>query len=145
MKEQTLRALTDFTLQFDEQTQEVWMRLFELYAKPERTEQDAEEFEILLSKIRLANAERSGDPGAKAILLAEEVAGQKAFKRAEEAGLSRFGVMVATVTAEAKARGDTPSEAREYVLDIFPEHSRNTLEAIDEIKRVGLWPWKGVN
>ncbi len=140
-----LQPLVDFMLEYDGETLELWMRFFTLGVKPERTEQETEEFEMLFSKIRLADAERSGDPGAKAILLAVEVAGQKALKRAEETGLSGVGVMVATVTAEAKARGDTPSEAREYVLDIFPEHSRSILEAIDEVKRAGLWPWKGVN
>ena len=96
--EQTLRAVTDFVLQFDKETQELLMRLFELYAKPALTEEEAEEWDTLLPKLR--RAEAGDDPIKKAILLAEEVAGQKAFKRAEEAGLSRFGVMVATVTAE---------------------------------------------
>jgi len=145
LKRSDVQPLIDFILEFDEETQELWMRLFELNAKQALTEQEAEEVEILLSKLRLADAERSGDPMAKVILLAEQVAGQEAYKRAKEAGLSRLGLMVATVTAEAKVRGDTPSEAQEYVLAIYPEYSRETLEAIDEVKRVGLWPWKGVN
>ena len=141
--EQTLRAMTDFVLQFDKETQELLMRVFELYAKPALTEEEAEELNTLLFKLR--RAEAGDDPIKKAILLAEEVAGQAAFKRAEEAGLSVYGVMVATVTAESKAGGDTPSEAQEYVLTIFPQHSRDVLEAIDEVKRAGLWPWKGLN
>jgi len=141
--EQTLRAMTDFVLQFDEETQELLMRVFELYTKPARTEEETEELNTLLPKLR--RVEAGDDPIKKAILLAEEVAGQAAFKRAEEAGLSVYGVMVATVTAESKAGGDTPSEAREYVLTIFPQHYRNVLEAIDEVKRAGLWPWKGLN
>ncbi len=141
--EQTLRAMTDFVLQFDEETQELLMRVFELYTKPARTEEETEELNTLLPKLR--RVEAGDDPIKKAILLAEEVAGQAAFKRAEEAGLSVYGVMVATVTAESKAGGDTPSEAREYVLTIFPRDSRDVLEAIDEVKRAGLWPWKGLN
>ena len=141
--EQTLRAMTDFVLQFDEETQELLMRLFELYAKQVLTEEEAEEWDTLLPKLR--RAKFGDDPIKKAILLLVEVAGQEAYKRAKEAGLSRLGLMVATVTAEAKVRGDTPSEAQEYVLAIYPEYSRETLEAIDEVKRVGLWPWKGVN
>jgi len=141
--EQTLRAMTDFVLQFDKETQELLMRVFELYAKPALTEEEAEEWDTLLPKLR--RAEAGDDPIKKAILLAEKVAEQAAFKRAEEAGLSGYGVMVATVTAESKAGGDTPFEAREYVLTIFPQHYRDVLEAIDEVKRAGLWPWKGLN
>ncbi len=141
--EQTLRAMTDFVLQFDKETQELLMHVFELYAKPALTEEEAEEWDTLLPKLR--RAEAGDDPIKKAILLAEEVAEQAAFKWAEEAGLSVYGVMVATVTAESKAGGDTPSEAQEYVLTIFPQHYRDVLEAIDEVKRAGLWPWKGLN
>ena len=135
--------MTDFVQQFDEETQELLMRVFELHTKPARTEEETEELNMLLPKLR--RVEAGDDPIKKAILLAEEVAGQAAFKRAEEAGLSVYGVMVATVTAESKAGGDTPSEAREYVLTIFPQHYRDVLEAIDEVKRAGLWPWKGLN
>ena len=62
MKEHPFRALTDFTLQFDEQTQEVWMRLFELFTKQILIEEETEEFETLCSKLRLVSAEVGVDP-----------------------------------------------------------------------------------
>ena len=150
-----LQPLIDFILEFDEETQELWMRYFELHAQPVRTEQETEEFEILLSKLKLADAERSSDPVLKVTLVAEEVAYRDAFKKAKQAGLSRLGVHIAAVTAESKARGETPSEAEEFVGHVFlgapsahglgPLNSRHILEAFDEVKRAGLWPWKGVN
>jgi len=153
--EQTLRAMTDFVLQFNEETQELWMRLFELNAKQALTEQEAEEVEILLSKLRLADAEQRDDPMAKATLVPEEVAFQKAFEKAKQAGLSRLGVQIAGVTAKAKARGDTPSEAEKFVEDVFlgavsadgrgQLNNSDILEAIDEVKKAGLWLWEGVN
>ena len=149
------RAMTEFVLQFDEETQELWMSLFELGGKQERTVQDAEEIGTLLSQLELAIAEQSDDPKAKATLVPEEVAFQKAFEKAKQAGLSRLGVQIAGVTAKAKARGDTPSEAEKYVEDVFLGatsadrrgrlDSHDIREAIDEVKRAGLWPWKGLN
>ncbi len=131
------------------------MRLFELSAKQEYTEQEVEEFETLGAKLRLADAERSADPMAKATLVAAEVAGQEARKRAEQAGLSLLGVHIAMVTAEAKARGNIPSEAEQHVGHVFLGatsadgrgrlDSHDIREAIDEVKRAGLWPWKGLN
>jgi len=44
------QPLTDFVLEFDEETQELWMRLFELHWKQKLTEQESEEAEILLSE-----------------------------------------------------------------------------------------------
>ena len=150
-----LQPLIDFMLEYDEETQELWMRFFTLGAKPEPTKQDAEEFETLFSKLKLADAERIGDPMLKATLVPGEIAYKEAFKKAKQAGLSRLGVHIATVTAESKIRGETPSEAEELLEDIFLGarsadgnghlNSRNIFEAIDEIKRAGLWPWKGVN
>ncbi len=60
--EQTLRAMTDFVLQFDEETQELWMRLFELLTKQILIEEETEEIETLRSKLRLVSAEVSVDP-----------------------------------------------------------------------------------
>ncbi len=153
--EQTFRALTDFVLQYDEETQELWMRLFELHAMQARTERETEEFEALFPKLKLADVERSGDPMPKATLVAEEVAHKEAFEKAEQAGLSSLGVHIAAVTAESKAQGETPSEAEEFVRHVYlgtrsadgRGHltSRDILETIDEVKRAGLWPWKGMN
>jgi len=55
--EQTLRAMTDFVLQFDEKTQDLWMRLFELFFKQVLMEEETEEFETLRSKLRLVSAD----------------------------------------------------------------------------------------
>ena len=60
--EQISRELTQFVLQFDEQTQELWMRLFELFTKQVLTEKETEEFEALCSRLRLVSAEVSVDP-----------------------------------------------------------------------------------
>jgi len=60
--EQTLRAMTDFVLQFDEETQELWMRLFELLTKQVLIEEETEEFETLCSKLRWVSAEEGFDP-----------------------------------------------------------------------------------
>ncbi len=60
--EQTLRSMTDFVLQFDEETQELWMRLFELLTKQVLIEEETEEFETLYSKLRLVSAEVGVDP-----------------------------------------------------------------------------------
>ncbi len=54
--------MTDFVLQFDEETQELWMRLFELFTKQALTEKETEEFEALCSRLRLVSAEVSVDP-----------------------------------------------------------------------------------
>ena len=153
--EQAAKAMTEFVLQFDEETQEMWMRLFELFAKQELTEQDTEESKTLLSQLELASAEQSNDPMAKATLVPGEVAFQKAFEEAKQAGLSRLGVQIAGVTAKAKARGDTPSEAEKFVEEVFLGatsadgrghlDSQDIGEAIDEVKGAGLWPWKGLN
>ena len=150
-----LQPLVDFVLGFDEETQELWMRLFELHFKQIDTEQEAEEFEILISKLKLADAERSDDPMAKVTLVAEQVAYRQAFNKAKAAGLSPLGVQIAAITAEAKVRGETPSEAEEFVGHVFLGersadgrghlNSRNILEAIDEVQRAGLWPWKELN
>ncbi len=150
-----LQPLIDFMLEYDAKTQELWMRLFELNWKQKRTEQESEEIEILISKLKLADAERIGDPMLKATLVAGEVSYNEASRRAKQAGLSRLGAQIAAITAESKAQGETPSEAEEFVGHVFLGatsadgsghlNSRNILEAIDEIKRVGLWPWKGVN
>ena len=150
-----LQPLIDFVLEFDEEAQELWMRLFELHAKQTRTEQESEEVEMLISKLKLADAERSDDPMRKAMLVAEEIAYKEAFKKAKQAGLSRLGVHIAAVTAESKARGETPSETEEFVGHVFLGatsadgrghlSSRNILEAIDEVQKAGLWPWKGMN
>ncbi len=55
--EQSLRAMTDFVLQFDEETQELWMRLFERFTKQVLIEEETEEFETLCSKLRLVSAD----------------------------------------------------------------------------------------
>jgi len=60
--EQTLRVMTDFVLQFDEETQELWMRLFELLTKQVLIEEETEEFETLYSKLRVISAEVGVDP-----------------------------------------------------------------------------------
>lgn len=60
--EQRLRVMTDFVLQFDQETQELWMRLFELLTKQVLIEEETEEFETLRSKLRLVSAEVSVDP-----------------------------------------------------------------------------------
>ena len=150
-----LQPYINFVLEFDEETQELWMRLFELDWKQKHTEQESEELEILVSKLKLAKADRSDDPMLKATLVAEEIAYKEAFKKAKQAGLSRLGVHIAAVTAESKARGETPSEALELVDHVFLGatsadgsghlNSRNILEAIDEVQKAGLWPWKGMN
>ena len=106
-----LQPLIDFVLEYDEETQELWMRLFELHFKQTHTEQEAEEFEILISNLKLADAERSDDPVAKVTLVAEQVAYRQAFDKAEEAGLSHLGVQIGAITAEAKVRGETLVES----------------------------------
>lgn len=60
--EQTLRTMTDFVLQFDEETQKLWMRLLELLTKQVLIEEEPEEFETLCSKLRLVSAEVGVDP-----------------------------------------------------------------------------------
>ena len=148
-----LQPLIDFVLEFDEETQEMWLRLFELQTKQARIEEETEEVDILLSKLQLAIAEQID--GSTATLVAEQQAYQEAFKQATQAELSRLGVHIAAVTAECKVRGDTPSEAEKYVEHVFVGatsadgrgylNSHNIFEAIDEVRRAGLWPWKGVN
>ncbi len=149
------QPLFDYVLELDEERQKLWMRLFDLYARSTGTEQETEEFEALLSKLRLADAERSGDPMLQATLVAAELAYKEAFKKADQAELSYLGVHIAAATAQLKARGETPSEAEELVRRVYlgaPSadgsgrlNSRNILEAIDEVQRAGLWPWKGMN
>ena len=51
------QRLTDFVLQFDYETQEMWMRLFELFTKQALTEKETDEFGRLLRKLRVASAE----------------------------------------------------------------------------------------
>jgi len=133
------------------------MRLFELHAKQAVTEQEAEEYQTLLFKVRLAIAERDEGPMAAATVAAEELAFEEASNEAEQAGLSPFGVHLAAVTAEAVVRGHSPSEAgaEEYLTDTFwgarsgdgrgRLSTQDSLEAIHEVKKAGLWPWKGVN
>ena len=45
------QRLTDFVLQFDYETQEMWMRLFELLTKQALTEKETDEFGRLLTKL----------------------------------------------------------------------------------------------
>ena len=147
-----LQPLIDFVLEFDEETQEMWLRLFELQTKQARIGEETEEVELLVSKLQLAIAEQDG---STATLVAEQHAYQEALKQAKQAELSLFGVHIAGVTAECKARGETPSAAEEFVGHVFLGAKsadgrgrltpRNILEAIDEVKGAGLWPWKGVN
>ncbi len=146
------QPLIDFVLEFDEETQEMWLRVFELQTKQAHTEEETAEFEVLMSKLQLAIAEQDG---STATLVAEQQAYQEAIKQATQAELSRLGVHIAAVTAECKVRGDTPSEAEKYVEHVFVGatsadgrgylNSHNIFEAIDEVRRAGLWPWKGVN
>jgi hypothetical protein len=193
------REMTDFVLQFDEETQEKWVRLFGLYSNEEEAEKDTEEFETLCSELRRASAElgvdpwpikvidrmrkegswprdievmdmvcveaklgearRIGDPIRAAIAEVTVVLGEAAFRQARDkaraSGLSRLGVHVAAMTAERKVQGETPSEAEEFVRHVhratrsvdahgYPT-SRDVSEAIDEVKRAGLWPWKGLD
>ena len=150
-----LQPLIDFVLEFDQETQELWMRLFEVGSKQKRTEQETEELEMLISKLKLAEAERSDDPMAKVTLVAEQVAYQQAFNKAKEAGVSPLGARIAAIAAEAKVRGELSSEAEEYIGHVFLDersadgrgrlNSRNILEAIDEVHRAGFWPWEGMN
>ena len=137
-----LQPLIDFVLEFDEETQEMWLRLFELQTKQARIEEETEEVDILLSKLQLAIAEQID--GSTATLVAEQHAYQEALKQAKQAELSLFGVHIAGVTAECKARGETPSAAEEFVGHVFLGAKsadgrgrltpRNILEAIDEAK-----------
>jgi len=91
----------------------------------------------------------------QATLVAAELAYKEAFKKADQAALSYLGVHIAAATAQLKARGETPSETEEFVGHVFLGatsadgrghlNSRNILEAIDEVQKAGLWPWKGMN
>ena len=141
----------DFVLGFDEETQKMWLRLFELLTRQARVEEETGEVELLLCKLQLTFAELDG---STATLVAQQQAYQEAHKQAKQAGLSRFGVHIAGVTAECMVRGDTPSETEGYVhLFVGAESAdgrgrltlRNILETIHEVKSAGLWPWKGVN
>jgi len=190
------REMTNSVLQFDEETQEKWIRLLGLYSNEEETEKETEEFETLCSTLRLASAElgvdpwpievidrmrkegswpqevelmdgmileaklgeagRIGDPIHSATVRVTAVLGEAALRqardKARESGLSRLGVHVAALTADHKVLGDTPSEAEKCVRHTLVGAksadgrghltSRDISEAIDEVKRAGLWPWK---
>ncbi len=92
---------------------------------------------------------------AKVTLVAEQVAYQQAFNKAKEAGVSPLGARIAAIAAEAKVRGELPSEVEEFIDHVFLGarsadgrghlNSRNILEAIDEVHRAGFWPWEGMN
>ena len=74
----TARKMTEFVMQFDEETQDLWMRLFELETKQASNEGETKEVEILLSKLQLAIAEQPG--GSTATLVAEQQAYQEALE-----------------------------------------------------------------
>jgi hypothetical protein len=145
----------DFIQQFDEETQESRMRLFELHEKQRLTERETEEVDALILKLKLADAERSGDPIRKATVVAGELAFQQARNKARESGLSLLGVHIAATAAEFKAIGETPSEAKKCFWYVYVGAksadgcghltSRDISEAIDEVKIAGLWPWKGLD
>jgi len=146
-------SLTEFVQQFDEEEQDILMRMFAILDQRPRTKQGAEELEALGFKFRFLGAEKSDDPTEKATFVASEVAFNAAKKNAEEAGLSSLAVHIAGISAWLKVRGETPAEAEEYFEDVFlgaPSATRlgpitrsEIRATVDEIKQAGLWPWKG--